>query len=322
MQRSFFPHILKGMLWMSLLLLISVGCSSPSSSALTPFSADGTGYNGGQWSPNGYWFAASKYDGDIGNLQLFSSQGQLVSSWQSGCYISGDGRAFSWLLDGQLSCFVGNAPPLLKLMEFDQQGHVKKNTQITVPLTSGTAVYDFQWNPRHFWLATIAESQPGNGLRTLYVSNFEEHNLMQPMQINADQVVWSPDGTMLALTQPNGDIVLLNVHQAPNGMLLVTPLRQLAAGASDIGNLSWSPSGRWLVCRHASYNSEDYLFLYATDGSGRMVKLTSSTTDGQLDNPAWSPDGKQLVVAQIAMSGNVLMKLDMVSLLKEKGVTP
>ncbi len=82
----------------------------------------------------------------------------------------------------------------------------------------------------------------------------------------------------------------------------------------------WSPSGLWLICRHGSYESEDYLFLLAADRSGKQVKLTSSITDGQLDFPAWSPDGQQLIVARA--SDGALMSLDIAKLLKAKGVKP
>lgn len=102
--------------------------------------------------------------------------------------------------------------------------------------------------------------------------------------------------------------------------LTITRTITLKAGTTTDEGLAWSPSGHWIVCRHGSYKSEDYLFLLATYGSGKQVKLTSSTTDGQLDSPAWSPDGKQLIVSRV--SDGSLMSLDMASLLKQKGVIP
>ncbi len=105
-----------------------------------------------------------------------------------------------------------------------------------------------------------------------------------------------------------------------NAVVAIVKTRRLAAGTDYLQNVAWSPSGRWLVCRHATYESEDYLFLLATDGSGKQVKLTSSTTDGQLDYPAWSPDGKQLIVSRV--SDGALLSLDIATLLKQKGVQP
>jgi Tol biopolymer transport system component len=140
------------------------------------------------------------------------------------------------------------------------------------------------------------------------------------MRVNAQDLSWSPDGTELGLVEQNGDVELLHIHQMPTGKLIVTRISILRAGTSTGEGLAWSPSGHWIVCRHESYQSEDYLFLLATDGSGKQVKLTSSTTDGQLDYPAWSPDGKQLIISRV--SDGSLMSLDIASLLKQKGGTP
>ena len=147
---------------------------------------------------------------------------------------------------------------------------------------------------------------------------------MQPMPMDGadDTLSWSLDGTTLAITQQSGDVLLLTMQQTAPGKVTVVQSRRLAAGTPPDENVAWSPSGHWLVCRHGTYQSEDYLFLLATDGSGRRVKLTSSTTDGQLAFPAWSPDGKQLIVARISPSDSVLLSLDIATLLKQKGIEP
>lgn len=178
-----------------------------------------------------------------------------------------------------------------------------------------------QWNPQHFWLATIADSSAGGGISpTLYLSDLQGHQLLVPRPVNAQDLAWSPDGTQLGLVDQNGDVMLLRIQQLSVDKLTITRTITLKAGTTTDEGLAWSPSGHWIVCRHGSYQSEDYLFLLATDGSGKQVKLTSSTTDGQLAYPAWSPDGKQLIVSQV--SDGSLMSLDIASLLKQKDVTP
>jgi Tol biopolymer transport system component len=316
-----FPRVRLGRIMRLWLLCITcVSCSTFwSSSNLKLFSQDGNEHHGGKWSPNGQWLAASIFPENL--LQLFSANGQAINIL-SGCDLPGLGRNFAWLPDGRISCFTGNTPTTrrLTIIELDQKGQTKKRIPITVPFTPGAYIYNLQWNPHHFWLATIADSIAGETSPLLYLTDLSGQNLIAPLSTTGGQLAWSPDGTTLALVQKNGDIVLLKVQQIAPGKLAVSTIRQLAAGTPADENVAWSPSGRWLVCRHRTYESEDYLFLLATGGSGKQVKLTSSITDGQLNFPAWSPDGKQLIVSRVADAA--LMSLDIAAVLKAKGVKP
>ena len=324
-MRGYFLRTNLSLLWMCLILITTGGCipwSSSTSGNLTTFRNDGNIYNGGKWSPDGHWFAASIFPGHT--IQFFSPDGQVKSTWQSGCNLGGLDTNFSWVADGRLSCFIANEPPLPKLVELDQGGHVKKSTQITVPIPSTPIVFDFAWNPHHYWLATITSGQSGDSSALLYVSDLAGHRLIQPMRIDGldETMTWSPDGTTLAITQQSGEVLLLTMQQTVPGKLAIVKTRRLAVGTPADENVAWSPSGHWLVCRHRTYEGEDYLFLVAIDGSGKQVKLTSSTTDGQLGFPAWSPDGKQLIVSRISPADSVLLSLDIATLLKQKGVKP
>jgi Tol biopolymer transport system component len=282
------------------------------------FSHDGKRYNWSKWSPDGRWLAAERAEST--SVGLFASNGRLVNTLSLGCYMATGSEDFSWLSDGRISCFTGNHPPILRIAELDQEGQFKRSTEMNFPMLLDTFIYALQWNPHHLWLATIADKKPGETSPTLYLTDQEGHNLISPLRIDSEQLAWSPDGITLALVLRRGDVLLLKVQESEPGKLTVTKSRQLAAGTDDLQNVEWSPSGHWLVCRHVSYESEDYLFLLAADGSGKQVKLTSSTTDGQLAFPAWSPDGKQLIVSRV--SDSALFSIDMVKLLKEKGVEP
>ena len=210
---------------------------------------------------------------------------------------------------------------MLEVISLNQHAQVEKQAYVSFPILPETSIYDMQWNPRHDWLATIGESSPGNGLVTLlYLSDLTGHNLMTPLRGNAASLAWSPDGTKLAVVQRDGTIVVYQVEQLSPGKLAMIKLRTLAPGTSPGDTITWSPSGHWIVCRHGTYTGEDYLFLLATDGSGKQVQVTSSTTDGQLDYPAWSPDGKQLIVGKVA--DNSLMALNIQAILQEKDVEP
>jgi Tol biopolymer transport system component len=310
-----------------LALVISAGCSAffpgRSSAPLTDFAPATSRFDGHSWSPDGHWLAAESSDDFI---TLFSANGQLVNTLSLGCYLGSGVEDMAWLPDGRLSCIVGKAPPQLGIFTLDQAGKVTGKTTIPVPINPRMVVLAIQWNPHMSWLATIANSQVGNlHIPTLYISDLAGHLLFAPMLLDADTLAWSHDGKTLALVQVNqdtgnGDIELLRFQQTPAGMLTVTSTQQLVAGTASGENVEWSPSDRWLVCRHATYESEDSLFLLATDGSGKQVKLTSSTTDGQLAFPSWSPDGKRIIVTRV--SDGALLSLDIAAVLKAKGVQP
>ncbi len=301
------------------MILLMTGCSNASSGVPSVFLQDGNIHNGGKWSPDGRWFATSIFAKNI--LQILSPQGQVVSTI-SGCDLSGDGRDYAWFPDDRISCFLGNEPPTLQVITLDQQGHLHGQSVLLVPTKPGTGIYDLGWNPHHLWLAMISEAQPGTGASSLLLSlsDGSGRSLITPLSVTAEQLAWSPDGTTLALGQQNGEIAFWQVEQTPGGKLSLKLLRQIAAGNPVDENVAWSPSGHWLIARHRSYQSEDYLFLLATDGSEKQVELTSSTTDGQLAFPAWSPDGKQLIVMRV--SDGTLLSLDIAALLKAKGVAP
>jgi Tol biopolymer transport system component len=286
------------------------------SGRIIPFSDDANFASGGQWSQDGHWFAAAPLGSSDDIIQLLSPDGQTKGSVHTGCEIV-LGQGFSWSPNGQLSCYSLFAPVTLSMFELDPNGQVKKTTQIIEPITSGSLIGDLKWNPRHFWLATIA-SWSGNP-QTLYITDLQGHNLISPIVIDGENLAWSHDGQMLALVKSDGSIDLFNVRVLESGDLMLKKQLTLLAGTATYDTIAWSPSGHWLVCRHGTYESEDYLFLLATDGSGRQVKITSSNEIGQLTSPAWSPDGKLLIVSTVFVADNMLMSLNMVEILAEKG---
>lgn len=304
-----------------IMVFISAGCSgmSTATGSQPTFLQDGNIHNGGKWSPDGRWFATSTVATNV--LQILSPQGKVASTISS-CDLPGDGRNYAWLSDGRISCFLSNEPPTLQVIKLDLQGRPQEQSRVPVPILPGTGVYDIGWNPHRFWLATIVEAQPGMGASSLLLSlsNLQGQSLITSFPITAQQLSWSADGTTLALGQQNGAIALWQVQQTAGDTLSLKLLRQIPAGNPVDENVAWSPTGHWLIGRHRNYQGEDYLFLLATDGSGKQVKLTSSTTEGQLAFPAWSPDGKQLIVMRVA--DGALLSLDMTTLLKEKGVVP
>jgi Tol biopolymer transport system component len=314
-------HVSKRLLVvMCLSIILLVSCGTSASADLMLFAQGGSiEYIGHAWSPDGQWLAVGSTS--LTTITIFSANGQIVNQLKPECFLGGSDEDFSWLPDGQISCFKDSESPLLDVITLNSKGQGSNKSSIRVPINPGTNVFAMQWNPKRDWLATIAESQPGSSTATLYVSDSAGRELLPPMMVNASHLAWSPDGTRLALTENgSGTVILLTMEQATTEKLMIVKEQRLAVGTSAMDTLAWSPSGRWLVCRHASYKSEDYLFLVATDGSGREVKITSSTTDGQLYDPAWSPDGKQLIVSRV--SDGSLVSLNIAAILQAKRVKP
>jgi WD40 repeat protein len=321
MSKRLLYLLLSSLLAGCLLLIGVISCSSSPSNNLSVFSQPLDNYEGHAWSPDGRWLASESTDRS--KLSLFRANGQLINELHQLCYLEGGEQDFSWLADGRLSCLAGNKPPTLNIFTLTAEGKVSKESSLIVSRPSGTVMYGMQWNPHHFWLATIADQIPGIISPTLYITDLQGHQLISPMDLttqDGEQLSWSPDGTILAIVDHNGDIELWKVQQSSTGRLSLTKVRQLAAGTPMYDTIAWSPSGHWLVCRHETSQGEDYLFLLATDGSGKQVKLTSSDSDGQLADPAWSPDGKQLIVGRV--SDGALLSLNIAQLLKDKGVKP
>ena len=307
------------LLWMCLIVVTTASCISSSSSSLTPFSSDGNRYDAGAWSPDGHWLAVEGSDATV--IALFSASGQSIKYLHLECELGAGEEDFAWLPDGRISCYRAGSASILHLFTLNRSGQSIHENMMPVPVAPHVFIYGLQWNPRHFWLAVLAESAPGAITPTLYISDLAGHRLLAPLALDgAQEMTWSPDGRTLAVVEENGDVVLLTLQQQVTGQLIVTRTRTLAVDTAPDERVLWSPSGRWLVCRHQTYESEDYLFLLAADGSGKQVKLTSSTTDGQVVAVAWSPDGKQLIVSRV--SDGALMSLDIAKLLKAKGVKP
>jgi tricorn protease len=93
----------------------------------------------------------------------------------------------------------------------------------------------------------------------------------------------SPDGGHVAYADLNQDLWLLNLETREQ--------RVVSAGREGVGNVAWSPDGRWLAFVETAPNS--FLQIHLHDVEGRSsVALTSDRTNSS--SPAFSPDGRWL----------------------------
>ncbi len=94
----------------------------------------------------------------------------------------------------------------------------------------------------------------------------------------------SPDGTLIAYTDKNEEIWILDTGKKTNTRILHTE-------EGNPGGLAWSPDSKWLAYNNSASNFFDQISLYHVP-TGKTVELTSDRVDSY--SPAWSPDGEWL----------------------------
>jgi dipeptidyl aminopeptidase/acylaminoacyl peptidase len=111
-------------------------------------------------------------------------------------------------------------------------------------------------------------------------------------------VALSPDGTLVAWTLKKGEITTLHVTSAVNPDPAKEQLIAPPAGATDCSNSSptWSPDSATLAFFSTCTTKTDtpgqqQIFLWSK-ATGEVKQLTHLT--GNLQQPAWSPDGKAI----------------------------
>jgi Tol biopolymer transport system component len=107
----------------------------------------------------------------------------------------------------------------------------------------------------------------------------------------ASDALWSPDGSMVLLTNDDGEVVLANADGSDP--------RLLVRGWGPV----WSPDGGKIVFVH-DHNDDGVPLLAAVDREGQTL------WSGVLgSSPSWSPDGTRLA-AEILYPDNVVRVLD------------
>jgi TolB protein len=107
---------------------------------------------------------------------------------------------------------------------------------------------------------------------------------------------WSPDGKDIVFTRLNDSAMPMNKQ----ALFIVASTggnaRRITAWSLDAGGANWSPRGSTIIFesyRDCSCAKTSQIYTVAADGS-RLRRLTSH---GRNIEPAWSPDGRQIVYA-------------------------
>jgi TolB protein len=136
-----------------------------------------------------------------------------------------------------------------------------------------------------------------------------------PPGVKDDRPSWSPDGRLIAFTRCPQTAPCRLFEMAADGSGLAPIAPPCPQGAdeqtcSDDANPSFSPDSRWVLFTQstgrvrADSSGEEWiehsaLAIMRTDGSRRRVLYRRAPFSGDLNTPALSPDGRQIVFEQV-----------------------
>jgi Tol biopolymer transport system component/DNA-binding winged helix-turn-helix (wHTH) protein len=128
-----------------------------------------------------------------------------------------------------------------------------------------------------------------------------------------DWPAWSPDGRFIAFIRfasPNegADLVVMPGHGGAERTIATIFPMPIPRTVRQVGNLSWTPDGRWLAFGGAtSHNGPRGIWLIAVDGSEKR-RLTEAPGGHDL-SPVVSPDGRYLAFLRTRTVGRVAIFL-------------
>ena len=111
---------------------------------------------------------------------------------------------------------------------------------------------------------------------------------------------WSPDGTRLAFSAPDGKVDRLYVVAADGS----SPPRAITGLDASRGGPTWSPDGQWIAFDRIGGPGvpEESVSIIHPDGTGetRLYHHTASGDGPAIAGPAWAPDSTALVYVRPA----------------------
>jgi len=160
-------------------------------------------------------------------------------------------------------------------------------------LTDAAEDHFVSWSPdgqRFVFMRRDNTASPVRSAIFTMATDVSELKQVTPWELNANQPVWSPDGTLIAFQSPNEDVKggvqnIYTIHRDGTGL---TQLTKYISTGGDQGTYgpAWSPDGSQIVFSHWPSAYGPNLFVMNRDGSG--LHLLAKTIPDE-ENPDWGP---------------------------------
>jgi Tol biopolymer transport system component len=213
---------------------------------------------------------------------------------------SGNNTKAVWSPGGDRIAFVGSDPadeyPTLWVMKADGSALMALTDEFGVDLPS--------WSPDGTQIAFMGQRHPDPtgesdgpiGIWVVSASGGEPRLVLEGQDWEAPS--WSPDGTRLAVTRRDGDVIDLSEGGISNIYTIGidgSGLTRLTNDGAYYYGPEWSPDGTKIVCsRSLTENRHLNLDVYVMDADGSNLEQLTSWT-GWDAGPTWSPDGDEIL---------------------------
>ncbi|MBI1750432.1 MAG: PD40 domain-containing protein [Acidobacteria bacterium] len=201
------------------------------------------------------------------------------------------GHAFpAWSRDGKRIAFTSLRTGAVEIWVMNVDG--TDQTQLTFPPASGNFVPSWSPNGNQIAFASVR-----TGHSEIWVMNADGTNQRQltstatPGGSNAPS--WSPDGTKIAFASDSSGLTHVHVMDA-DGSNIRQLTQPIGTNFPDSNVPVWAPDSSKLSFWSGIETRFGQVWVIDGDGGNRRV-LSDCPPPTNCDNPAWSPDGRQIL---------------------------
>ena len=231
-----------------------------------------------------------------------------TSSWPAASAAPGSGsvpattaaiplrRPFPWMKVAGAAIVIVTIVALVLRLRTTRQAPAPSFGEMTItPVTSTGNIHSTAISSDGKWLAYVRDDKAGHGIWVRQLGTGSTAQVVPGSPGEIEGLTFSLDGNYLYFVKVDRSAGLGTLFQVPS---LGGTLRQLIVDVDS--PISFSPDGKKFVfVRQASKNKTSNLIVANTDGSGEAnLLVVNQPARFSGEGPAWSPDGKRIVVAE------------------------